>query len=224
MGGSLLAAAGLCYFGGVGAFSVSAGYVLAPFVQSLRSPSRMAGALRCSEPDTPPGSEELQLVAPPKAGALRTDSQDRRLAPVNPLKRKRRSRKIRTTTVKEEKFVPLIPGAKQTTDESILKAYLVPDELDGQQKAGEDYYVDPRQIAAEMEEKRKVEARVKKFKKKKDAYSTDKLKQEIVAPYKQNLTLGIIIAFGALAGLYAMMPQLFETVNIAGIASFPDAL
>ena len=75
-----------------------------------------------------------------------------------------------------------------------------------------------------MEEKRKVESRVKKFKKKKDAYSTDKLKQEIVAPYKKNLTLGIIIAFGALAGLYAMMPQLFETVNIAGIASFPDAL
>ena len=69
MGGSLLAAAGLCYFGGVGAFSVSAGYVLAPFVQSLRSPSRMAGALQCKEPDTPPGSEELQLVAPPKAGA-----------------------------------------------------------------------------------------------------------------------------------------------------------
>ena len=26
--------------------------------------------------------------------------------------------------------MPLIPGAKQTTDESILKAYLVPDELD----------------------------------------------------------------------------------------------
>ena len=118
-------------------------------------------------PPTPEGASKAQLRKHQKACRQKVATAEER-ADDDPLKRKRRSRKIRTTTVKEEKFVPLIPGAKQTTDESILKAYLVPDELDGQQKAGEDYYVDPRQIAAEMEEKRKVEARVKKFKKKKE--------------------------------------------------------
>jgi len=218
---SLLAAAGLCYVGGVGAFSVSAGYMLAPFVHRGR-PSRVA-ALQCKEPDAPrPGSDELQLVAPPAPGALRTDSQSRRLAPVNPLKRKRRSRKIRTAEVKEEKFVPLVPGARQTTAESIIKAYQVPAELDQQQKAGEDYYVDPRLVGNELEEKRNEKARVTKFKKKKGAFSTDKLREEIVAPWKKNVTLYIILAIGAIAVAFVMMPGLFELPST--LASFPESL
>ena len=91
---SLLIGGVLCYFGGVGAFSVSAGYALAPFVQrGGKGPVRRA-ALTCNEPDSPPEETELRLVKPPAAGGLRTESQSRRLAPVRPLKRKRRSRRL----------------------------------------------------------------------------------------------------------------------------------
>ena len=144
----------LCYFGGVGAFSVSAGYVLAPFVQrGGKGPMRQA-TLTCNEPDSPPEEAELRLVVPPAAGELRTESQSRRLAPIKPLKRKRRSRRLRKAEVSDDKFVPLVKGARETTSESILKAYQVPTELDQQQRAGEDYYLDPRAMLGKVESER----------------------------------------------------------------------
>ena len=121
----LLAATGL-WAGGVGAFSISAGYMLAPYVHGQRRSSRAAAAIHCkAEPPPSPESGEPLLIRPPAdPGALRTESQSRRLVPVNNLKRKRRSRKLRTNTVSEDKFVPLVPGAKQSTDESIIAAML----------------------------------------------------------------------------------------------------
>ena len=150
---SLLIGGVLCYFGGVGAFSVSAGYALAPFVQrGGKGPVRRA-ALTCNEPDSPPEETELRLVKPPAAGGLRTESQSRRLAPVRPLKRKRRSRRLRKPEISDDKFVPLVKGARETTSDAILKAYQVPTELDKQQRAGEDYYLDPDAMLGKVEPK-----------------------------------------------------------------------
>ena len=145
----------LCYLVGVGAFSVSAGYVLTPFVQRGVSKGHIRqAALTCNEPDSPPEETELRLVVPPAAGELRTESQSRRLAPIKPLKRKRRSRRLRKAEVSDDKFVPLVKGARETTSESILKAYQVPTELDQQQRAGEDYYLDPRAMLGKVESER----------------------------------------------------------------------
>ena len=141
-------------FGGVGAFSVSAGYVLTPFVQRGGKGQMRQHALTCNEPNSPPEETELRLVEPPAAGELRTESQSRRLAPIKPLKRKRRSRRLRKAEVSDDKFVPLVKGARETTSESILKAYQVPTELDQQQRAGEDYYLDPRAMLGKVESER----------------------------------------------------------------------
>ena len=151
MSPSLLLGGVLCYFGGVGAFSVSAGYVLAPIVQRGGKGPMRQSALRCNEPSE---ETELRLVEPPAAGELRTESQSRRLAPIKPLKRKRRSRRLRKAEVSDDKFIPLVKGARETTSESILKAYQVPTELDQQQRAGEDYYLDPRAMLGKVESER----------------------------------------------------------------------
>ena len=179
--------------------------MLAPFVQRGGWPLRLA-TLQLKEPDSPPEETELRLVAPPTAGALRTDSQNRRLAPVNPLKRKRRSRKLRKATVSDDRFVPLVKGARESTSESILKAYQVPAELDKQQRAGEDYYVDPQLLMGKMESERSALAAAKKFKKGKGMFSADKLKEEIVAPYKNNIIGAIVVGIGTLAVVYVLQP------------------
>jgi len=212
----------LCYLVGVGAFSVSAGYVLAPFVQrGGKGPMRQA-ALTCNEPDSPPEEAELRLVVPPAAGELRTESQSRRLAPIKPLKRKRRSRRLRKAEVSDDKFVPLVKGARETTSESILKAYQVPTELDQQQRAGEDYYLDPRAMLGKVESERNAKAVVKKFKKTQGMFSADKLKQEIVAPYKNQVIVYVVVGIGLIGVAYAAMPDLFEMPSL--LAAFPDDL
>ena len=219
---SLLIGGVLCYFGGVGAFSVSAGYALAPFVQrGGKGPVRRA-ALTCNEPDSPPEEAELRLVKPPAAGDLRTDSQSRRLAPIKPLKRKRRSRRLRKVEISDDKFVPLVKGARETTSDAILKAYQVPTELDKQQRAGEDYYLDPRAMLGKVESQRKAKDVARKFKKTEGMFSADKLKEEIVAPYKNQVIVYVVIGIGLLAAVYAMMPELFELPSL--LAAFPDDL
>ena len=159
----LVAAAGL-WVGGVGAFSVSAGYYLAPYVHGARrATSQRATAIHCKGP--PPGPDptdgRIELIRPPDAGALRTDSESRRLAPVRPLKRKRRSRKIRTKEIDEGKFVPLVPGARVSTSESILAAYNSDDNT-VKQTQGEDYWVDPSLLQAELESKKQEAERSKR--------------------------------------------------------------
>ena len=133
---TLLLAAGF-WVSGVGAWAVGAGYALAPYVRP-----RLGGGLRCQEDPalppltsgdrdgvvvdvTPPESlESLQLLRPNDASALLTESQRARLRPVNPLKRKRRSRKVRVASGgDEEKFVPLVSGARTNVAESIMASY-----------------------------------------------------------------------------------------------------
>lgn len=255
----LVAAAGL-WVGGVSAFSVSAGYYLAPYVHGARRTySQRATTVQCKEPPPAPDPTDgrIELIRPPDAGALRSDSESRRLAPVRPLKRKRRSRKIRTKEIDEGKFVPLVPGARQSTSESIIAAYNSDDNA-VKQTQGEDYWVDPSLLQAELEAKKQVSERSKKcasppqapepsraqaslpgtrellsancappacrFRRKKGAFSADRLKDEIAAPYKNNVIGGVVAGIGLIALAYLFMPGLFENIAIEGVATFPTDL
>lgn len=188
-----------------------------------------------SEPAPAPSSEltvtrgpdgELQLIKPDDfdSSALLTESQRRRLAPVNSLKRKRRSRKVRVAGESTgKKFVPLVAGARPSTDESILAAFSG-DTLASKREQGEDYYVDPLLLQDEIEREAQISERRKSLKLKKDAYKTDKLKQELAAPYKNNVIGAIVIGVGVMAVFFAAFPGLLEENLAPSIASFPDQL
>jgi len=169
---------------------------------------------------------ELQLVKPDDLDvrALLTESQRRRLEPVKSLRRTRRSRKVRVKGAKDgEKYVPLVKGARASTDESILAAF-GGETLDVKREQGEDYYVDPQLLKDELEREQAIAKRRKSFKLKKDAYAPEKLKQELAAPFKNNYISVIVIGVGVVALIFAAFPDLLED-NLAGsIASFPDAL
>lgn len=128
-----------------------------------------------SEDEEKPSFE--QMKRPTDARDLLTESQRRRLAPPNALKRKRRSRKVRVLDGgRQDKFVPLVPGARQSTEEAIIGAYSGSD-LGARQEAGEDYWVDPELYKDEVERKRQAESRRKQFKKREKAYEPDKLRE-----------------------------------------------
>ena len=91
---------------------------------------------------------ELQLVKPDglDVSGLLTESQRRRLAPIKSLKRTRRSRKLRTPSERgDTKYVPLVAGARASTDEAILAAFNG-DTLDAKREQGEGSVarIDPR--------------------------------------------------------------------------------
>jgi hypothetical protein len=62
------------------------------------------------------------------------------------------------------------------------------------------------------------------YKLKKDAYAPDKLKQELVAPYKNNVIGFIVIGIGVIAIVFAAFPSLLEENLASSVASFPDSL
>merc|ERR1719421_756366 len=124
-------------------------------------------------------AKDLEL-RPPDASALLTESQRRRLAPIKTLRRERRSRKIRRTEQKDEKFVPLVPGARPTQTEAILNAYNG-ETLEEKQEQGEDYWVDPELVQSEVRAKQAVAERKKKFAESEDTFGTDRLQKEIAA-------------------------------------------
>ena len=125
-------------------------------------------------------SGELRPFAPDDLDlALLTESQRRRLAPIKSLKRTRRSRKVRVGESAGAKYVPLVKGARASTDESILAAFSA-DDLSAKREQGEDYYVDPQLLKDELQREAEVAARRSKFKLKEKAYAADKLKQELV--------------------------------------------
>lgn len=159
------------------------------------------------------------LMRPEDASALLTESQRRRLAPVKSLRRTRRSRKVRVTSPKDDKFVPIVRGARPTTEESILTAYNKgeAETLDVQREQGEDYWVDPALLAQEVKAREVTEKRRKKI----SASTTAKLRQEISAPYKNNVIGGIVIGVGVIAVLFALFPELLESNSTP---SFPDTL
>lgn len=156
-------------------------------------------------------------------GELMTESQRRRLAPIKSLKRVRRSRKIRRESAEQTDFVPLVPGARATTEESILNAY-TGETMEAKREQGEDYWVDPDAVQTEQSR----EARMKKvrdeFVKNKDNYSEEKLKQEIAAPYKNNLIGVVTVSIGVAAVVFSMFPNLLELNEPLSIASFPETL
>ena len=104
-----------------------------------------------------------RLMRPKDPTFMLTESERLRRQPVHGLKRKRRSRKIRTAEPNADKLLPIVPGARQTVEESIISAY-VGDTLGKQQEAGEDYWVDPLLLKEEQEAKRMMEARRKNYK------------------------------------------------------------
>jgi len=164
-------------------------------------------------------SRDFGLVRPEDASALLTESQRRRLAPVKSLRRTRRSRKVRVTSPKDDKFVPIVRGARPTTEESILTAYnkREADTLDVQREQGEDYWVDPAILAQEVKAREAAEQRRKQI----SASTTEKLKKEIAAPYKNNYVGVAVIGIGVIAVLFSLFPELLES-NSSPL--FPDTL
>lgn len=150
-----------------------------------------------------------------------TESQRRRLQPIGKLKRKRRSRKVRVIgSDKSQKFVPLVPGARSDIGESITSSYLDTTEL--KREAGEDYWVDPQLLKAELDRKQQEESRRKQFKLQETSFQPDKLKQEIVSPYKNNVIGYVVLGIGAIAVFFAQFPELLE--NNVALIQFPDSL
>jgi hypothetical protein len=170
-------------------------------------------------------SLELRRPDDPANSALLTDSQRRRLAPIKSLRRKRRSRKLRIAGADEDGFVPLVKGARATTDDSIVAASQASGEsLDVQRERGEDYWVDPALLQAEFDEKERVKSRRARFKRKEKAFAEAKLREEIVAPYKNNVIGTIVLGIGVAAVVFAAFPNLLELNEPSSIASFPDSL
>ena len=139
------------------------------------------------------------------------------------LKRKRRSRKLQRTAPVEEKFLPLTKGARQSVSDSIVAAYSG-DSLASKQEAGEDFWVDPQQLEDEVATRRAAERRKKQYARKKDVYKTDKLKEEITSPYKNNVITYIVLGVGVAAALFAAFPGLLENAGNVGGSQFPDTL
>ena len=156
-------------------------------------------------------------------GELITESQRRRLAPIKSLKRVRRSRKIRRESAEQTDFVPLVPGARATTEESILNAY-TGDTIEAKREQGEDYWVDPDLVQTEQSREAKKKTIREEFVNNKDNYSEQKLKQEIVAPYKNNLIGVVTVSIGVAAVIFSMFPSLLELNAPLSIASFPESL
>ena len=160
------------WLGGAGAWVVGAGYVLAPYVRGTAGPladglDRLAMREEGEEigpPSAPAASDDddagagagvtVSPVRPVDASDLLTESQRRRLAPVNQLRRKRRSRKLRVIGADtDQKFVPLVAGARTSVEDSIMASYSAAS-LEVARERGEDYWVDPallRREAAEQE-------------------------------------------------------------------------
>lgn len=63
-----------------------------------------------------------------------------------------------------------------------------------------------------------------RFRRKKGAFSADRLKDEIAAPYKNNVIGGVVAGIGLIALSYVAMPGLFEDAIIQGVATFPASL
>ncbi|KAL1507941.1 hypothetical protein AB1Y20_007545 [Prymnesium parvum] len=237
---------------GAGAWVVGAGYMLAPFVarQATGAP-RIAGpdSIRCEleprdsdtssellantvdvddaglmETEVVSSDETLRLRRPEDPSDLLTESQRRRLAPVNPLKRKRRSRKVRVMTGgRADKFVPLVSGARASTEEAILASY-AGETLNQRQEAGEDFWVDPQLYKKDVDRKRQDESRRKMFKRKGSNFAPEKLREEIAAPYKNNVIGLTVIAVGVIAVFFSLFPGLLENNVATSIASFPESL
>ena len=227
---ALFAAIGL-WITGAGAWVVGAGYALAPLVARPRPPAfnlvqmreddELSSGADSSAPPSPPASSQSPvLVRPEDASSLLTESQRARLAPINSLKRKRRSRKVRQVGGDSgERFVPLVAGARPTTADSIMASYAGAS-LSEKREQGEDYWVDPVLLQEEIA----AESRRKKFKRREREMPAEKLREELVAPYTNNVIGFLVVGIGFLAVLFSLFPQLLENDLANSVASFPSQL
>uniref|UniRef100_A0A7S0Q3Q1 Transmembrane protein n=1 Tax=Coccolithus braarudii TaxID=221442 RepID=A0A7S0Q3Q1_9EUKA len=218
---TLLLASGF-WIGGVAAWAPIAGYLLAPH---CRQRTQRTHILHCQEgADQQPEESSmlaLPLQRPDDPGALLTESERMRLAPPHNLKRKRRSRKIRKIDPVEEKFIPLVEGARQSVSESIVAAYSG-DSLESKQKAGEDFWIDPALLEDEVQKRRAAESSRKMYQRKKTGYKTERLKEELVSPYKNNAIGFIVVGIGLAATVLSFFPELLELTDVE--PNFPDTL
>mmetsp|Transcript_22922 Transcript_22922/g.50138 ORF Transcript_22922/g.50138 Transcript_22922/m.50138 type:complete len:219 (-) Transcript_22922:375-1031(-) len=215
---TLLLASGF-WLGGVAAWAPIAGFLLAPHCRQRQR----TFPIRCQDVPTPPEPEterSLALRRPDDPSSLLTESERLRLAPVHSLKRKRRSRKIRTAEAPEEKFVPLVNGARQSVSESIISAY-AGESIVQKREAGEDFWLDPELLQDDVAKRRKEESRRKQYKRK-GGYAEEKLKQELVSPYKNNTIGLIVVGIAFFAVLLSFFPELLEITNVE--PQFPETL
>mmetsp|Transcript_9543 Transcript_9543/g.30642 ORF Transcript_9543/g.30642 Transcript_9543/m.30642 type:complete len:244 (+) Transcript_9543:34-765(+) len=232
------------WLGGAAAWAPIAGYLLAPHCRSARradvtdgcdasSPSMLRAVSELQRQHVSMMAEEAPRASPPQnalvrpkdASALMSERDRMRLAPVHQLKRKRRSRKIRTAEPVEDKLMPLVPGARQSVTETIIAAYSG-DTLETKQRAGEDYWVDPAEAMLESQAQRRDKTRLKRYRRKEskeEAFKSDKLKSEISAPYKNNIIGYLVLAFGAAAVFFNFFPSLLELPDLAA-NKFPEVL
>ena len=138
-------------------------------------------------------------------------------------RRMQASRKIRRTAQDEQDFVPLVPGARATTEEAILNSF-TGETTEQKREQGEDYWVDPNLVQVEQSAKQRALKVREEFVKGKDNFQEERLRQEIVAPYKNNVIVYVVAGFGAIAVLYAVLPGLFETNVGLSVGTFPDKL
>jgi len=119
--------------------------------------------------------------------------------------------------------VPLVKGARPTQSEAILNAY-TGETLDVKREQGEDYWVDPIALQEEMDAREAVQERRKQFKLREKSFGEGRLREEITAPYKNNVIGLIVVGIGVAAVFFAAFPDLLELNEPPSIASFPDTL
>ena len=248
----LLAAA--TWITGAGAWAVGVGFAVAPYIarpggrlpdggdgaeaaivmQADRDDVEVMPAARPprelsapAEP-LPQQADSDSLLRPPSqledASALLSESQRRRLAPVNSLRRKRRSRKLRVVGADVgDKFVPIVPGARATQDEAIMNSFSA-ETLSVKREQGEDYWVDPVLVQSEIQRKEEKETSRRARSEREGTFTPDRLKKEIAAPYKNNVIGTIVLGIGVVGVVFALFPSLLDNNVATSIATFPDTL
>lgn len=230
MGERLLLIASGLWVGGVAAWAPIAGFLLAPRFQTrgglLCADELQGGGIPTpSEGDEQPGASALDVssVTPGTQGPPKRKlrSRSNRAGEERPGKLKLRSRRAGIAEPVEEKFIPLVPGARGGTAESIVAAY-AGETLAAKQEAGEDFWIDPDEVQKDVARTRASQARTKLFKRREKVYSPDKLKSEISAPYRNNAIGYVVLAVAVVVTGLSFFPELLELNRAA--PTFPDAL
>ena len=115
------------------------------------------------------------------------------------------------------------PGARATTEEAILNSF-TGETTEQKREQGEDYWVDPDLVQVEQSAKQRALKVREEFVKGKDNFQEERLRQEIVAPYKNNVIGVVTVSIGVVAVIVSMFPNLLELNVPDSIGSFPDTL
>ena len=79
-------------------------------------------------------------------------------------------------------------------------------------------------MQAEGEQKKRAVERRARFKTQEQAFGEERLREEMVAPYKNNLIGVIVVGIGVVGALFNFFPGLLELNEPPSIASFPSEL